>query len=105
MSSDPECILSAAKITLIDYQNKLGMKIIEFLEYLKSWTSKDEQEEDIIVMEFTKNNILASPSVKEVVGDAVEADLQVSLLVSSVNLTSSVSFRALTTDFRSFQTL
>jgi len=42
MSSDPERAFSVAKITLTDRRNKLGMKMIEFLECLKSWTSKDE---------------------------------------------------------------
>ncbi len=104
MSSDPERVFLAAKITLTDRRNKLGMKMIEFLECLKSWTSKDEQEQGIQATETTKNDILVGPGVQEVVGDQVKADLQVSWSVSSAKLVSSVSFRALITNCRSFQT-
>jgi len=38
MSSDPERAFSAAKITLSDRRNKIGIQMLEYLECLKSWT-------------------------------------------------------------------
>jgi len=42
MSSDPKQAFSTAKITLTNRRNKLSIEIIECLECLKSWLSKDK---------------------------------------------------------------
>ena len=37
MSIEPKRLFSRAKITIIDYRNKLGIKMIQAIESLKSW--------------------------------------------------------------------
>jgi hypothetical protein len=75
MSSDPERAFSAAKITLSDRRNKLGIRMIEFLECLKSWTGLLEWEMEVRDMEVAKNAILKGPGVEEAARDTIEADL------------------------------
>ena len=40
MSAELECLFSSAKITIIDYRNRLGIESIKAIECLKSWLSK-----------------------------------------------------------------
>ena len=75
MSSDPERAFSAAKITLSDRRNKMGIQMLEYLECLKSWTGPLEWEMEVRDMELQKNEILKGPGVTEAAGDAVELDL------------------------------
>lgn len=75
MSSDPERAFSAAKITLSDRRNKMGIQMIEYLECLKSWTGPLEWELEVKDLEPESNPILIGPGVVEVVRDTVEANL------------------------------
>lgn len=75
MSSDPERAFSAAKITLSDRRNKMGIQILEYLECLKSWAGPLEWELEVRDAEVPKNDILKGPSVEEADRDAVEAIL------------------------------
>jgi hypothetical protein len=51
MSAEPERIFSATKLILTDRRNKLSMKIIEALAYLKSWYKLKEfiVDEDLFI--------------------------------------------------------
>jgi hypothetical protein len=72
MSSDPERAFSAAKITLTDRRNKLSIDMIECLECLKSWLSKDEwalDQEHCLKM---KEDVLIGPAVVEQEGESIE---------------------------------
>ena len=42
MSVEPERLFSGAKISITDRRNRLGIKSIEALEYLKSWIGIQE---------------------------------------------------------------
>ena len=54
MSSDPERAFSAAKITLSERRNKMGIEMIEYLECLKSWTGPMEWELEVRELELQK---------------------------------------------------
>ena len=72
MSSDPERAFSAAKITLTDRRNKLSIEMIECLECLKSWLSKDEwalDQEHCLKM---KEDVLIGLAVVEQEGESIE---------------------------------
>lgn len=75
MSSGPERAFSAAKITLSDRRNKLGMQMFEQLECLKSWTSQIEWELEVRDMELASNALLKGPAIEEAIRDKTEADL------------------------------
>ena len=72
MSSDPERAFSAAKITLTDRRNKLSMEMIECLECLKSWLSKDEWALDQEYCLRMKEDVLIGPAVVEQEGESIE---------------------------------
>ena len=75
VSSDPERVFSAAKITPSDRRNKLEIQMIEHLECLKSWTGPLEWQIEVRDTKVEKNDILAGPGVTKATGDSVEADL------------------------------
>ena len=72
MSSDPERAFSAAKITLTDRRNKLSMEMIECLECLKSWLSKDEWALDQEYCLRMKEDVLIGLAVVEQEGESIE---------------------------------
>jgi len=62
MSTEPKHIFSATKLILTDSRNRLSMKIIEALAYLKSWYKLKEVIPD--------NDLFVGPQVKpEVVSE------------------------------------
>ena len=48
MSADPERLFLGAKITVTDRRNRLGIRTIQALEFLKSWLGLVEAEDDDI---------------------------------------------------------
>jgi hypothetical protein len=72
MSLDPERAFSAAKITLTDRRNKLSIEMIECLECLKSWLSKEEWALDQEHCLKIKEDVLISLEVLEKEGDNIE---------------------------------
>ena len=72
MSSDPERAFSTAKITLTDRRNKLSIEMIECLECLKSWLSKDEWALDQEYCLRMKEDVLIGPAVVEQEGKSIE---------------------------------
>jgi len=56
ISAKPERIFSATKFILTDHRNKLSMKIIKALAYLKSWYK---------LKEFIDEDLFIRPKIKD----------------------------------------
>ena len=76
MSADPERAFSGAKITLTDRRNKLGIKMIKWLECLKSWTSSTKWLEDRKDFKAIRNSILIGLGVQEEPGDNIKGEFR-----------------------------
>ncbi len=74
-SSDPERAFSAAKTTLSDRRNRLGIHMIEYLECLRSWSGQTEWKHEVKHAKVIKNTGLKGPLVEEAVGQQIEAHL------------------------------
>ena len=75
MSSDPEHAFSAAKITLSNRQNKIGIQIIKYLKCLKSWIGPIEWELKVKDIKIQQNTILRGPDVEKAIKNVIKAIL------------------------------
>ena len=51
MSAEPERVFSRSKITISDRRCRLGIKLIEVLECLKSWIRIEEQLDETVLVD------------------------------------------------------